>query len=456
MGKSINLLEGKITPTLVKLAIPIMGTSLIQMGYNLVDMIWIGRLGSGAVAAVGAAGLFMIMAYGVTCIPKIGGQVSIAQSLGCDKKNSAVRYASASLQIGVFLGLIFGFICILFNRQMIDFFKLSGDSVIKNARIYLVIVCGLVIFQVLDQVIGSIFNAMGNTVITFKVTTIGLLINLVLDPMLIFGIGPFPRLEVAGAAIATVLAQVIVFIIYLNVAIKEEVIFRKIRILRKCSKESYFTIFRIGLPSAMHEVIFSSISMVIARLIAGYGDAAIAVQKVGGQIESMSWMMAGGFSVAINTFIAQNYGAGRLDRLEKGFKSAFIIMSVWGLFTSFLLMVFPGFFFRIFINEPDVIPMGIDYLRIIALSEIFMCMEGVATGAFQGLGKTVYPSICSVIFNLFRIPAAIFLSRTSLGLNGIWWALTISCVLKGTVIPLWYISIFRKVKKSMSKNVSLS
>lgn len=452
MSKSINLLEGRITPTLIRLAIPIMGTSLIQMGYNLVDMIWIGRLGSGAVAAVGAAGLFMIMAYGVTCIPKIGGQVSIAQSLGCGKKDSAVKYASCALQIGAALGFVFGIICIIFNRQMIEFFKLSEASVVKNARIYLIIVCGLVIFQFLDQIIGSIFNAMGNTVTTFKVTTIGLFINLILDPILIFGIGPFPRLEVAGAAIATVLAQIIVFIIYFKVALKEEIIFRKIRIFTKHPKENYHTIIRIGFPSAMHEVIFSSISMVIARIIAGYGDSAVAVQKVGGQIESMSWMMAGGFSVAINTFIAQNYGAGRIDRLERGFKSAFIIMSAWGVFTSFLLIAFPGFFFKIFINEPDVIPMGIDYLRIIAISELFMCMEGVATGAFQGLGKTVYPSICSVVFNFFRIPAAILLSRTVLGLNGIWWALTISCILKGTVIPLWYIYVFKKLKKSMNYN----
>ncbi len=454
MGKNVNLLEGRITPTLIRLAVPIMGTSLIQMGYNLVDMIWIGRLGSSAVAAVGAAGLFMIMAYGVTCIPKIGGQVSIAQSLGCGEKDSAVKYAASTLQIGIFLGIAFGLICIAFNKQMIDFFKLSDPVVVYNARAYLIIVCGLVIFQFLDQIIGSIFNAMGNTVTTFKVTTIGLLINLVLDPLLIFGIGPFPRLEVVGAAAATVLAQMIVFIIYLNTALKEKVIFRHIRILNKYSKEYYNTIIRIGLPSAMHEVIFSSISMVIARIIAGYGDAAVAVQKVGGQIESMSWMMAGGFSVAINTFIAQNYGAGKVDRLEKGFKSAFIIMSVWGVFTSFLLVAFPGFFFKIFIKEPDVIPMGIDYLRIIALSELFMCMEGVATGAFQGLGITIYPSICSVVFNFFRIPAAIFLSGTSLGLNGIWWALTFSCVLKGAVIPLWYISVFRKVKRSMINNLA--
>ena len=146
--------------------------------------------------------------------------------------------------------------------------------------------------------------------------------------------------------------------------------------------------------------------MVIARLIAGWGDAAVAVQKVGSQIESISWMMAGGFSTAVNAFIAQNYGAGKVEKDRKGYHTSMIIMAVWGAITSFLLLVFPEFFFRIFITEEEVIPMGVDYLRIIGISEIFMCLEGAATGAFQGMGRTVPPSVTGIVFNTLRIPTA--------------------------------------------------
>lgn len=447
MSKNVNLLDGSIIGSMSRLAFPIMGASLIQMGYNLVDMIWIGRLGSGAVAAVGAAGMFLWMANGVTTVPRIGGQVTVGQKLGAGQQKEAAEYAACALKMGLFLGIIYGLICALFNKPLISFFKLNSPEVITEARWYLVIAGGLLIFFFLDQVIGGILAAMGNTVTTFRVTTVGLVINLVLDPVLIFGLGPFPRLEVIGAALATVFAQMIVFLLYLKAIWNEPVIFRNLRLLRRSNRVHLNEIVKIGLPSALQDVLFSAISMVIARFVAGYGDAAVAVQKVGGQIESISWMMGGGFAMAVNSFVAQNYGAGKIERVRKGFRTAIMIMGIWGLFNTFLLMTFPKFFFSIFISEPDVIPMGVDYLRIIGISEVFICLEGAATGAFQGLGKTVPPSIVGITFNALRIPAALLLSHTALGLNGIWWVLTVSCIFKGAILPLWYHFGFNKMVK---------
>lgn len=447
MSKNVNLLDGSIISSMSRLAFPIMGASLIQMGYNLVDMIWIGRLGSGAVAAVGAAGMFLWMANGVTTVPRIGGQVTVGQKLGAGQQKEAAEYAACALRMGLFLGIIYGLICALFNKPLISFFKLNSPEVIAEARWYLVIAGGLLIFFFLDQVIGGFLAAMGNTVTTFRVTTVGLVINLVLDPVLIFGLGPFPRLEVIGAALATVFAQMIVFLLYLKAIWNEPVIFRNLHLLRRSNRVHLNEIVKIGLPSALQDVLFSAISMVIARFVAGYGDAAVAVQKVGGQIESISWMMGGGFAMAVNSFVAQNYGAGKIERVRKGFRTAIMIMGIWGLFNTFLLMTFPKFFFSIFISEPDVIPMGVDYLRIIGISEVFICLEGAATGAFQGLGKTVPPSIVGITFNALRIPAALLLSHTALGLNGIWWVLTVSCIFKGTILPLWYHFGFNKMVK---------
>lgn len=446
MKKKIDLLEGPIAATLSRLAFPIMGTSLIQMGYNLVDMIWIGRLGSNAVAAVGAAGMFMWLANGVTTIPRIGGQVAVGQNLGANDQAAAAEYARGALRMGAFLGILYGILTLLLNRQLIGFFRLNSPEVIWDARVYLMITCGLVVFSFLDQVLGGILAAMGNTVTTFRVTTIGLLMNLVLDPILIFGIGPVPGMKVAGAALATVFAQLIVFLLYLRAVWEEDVIFKNLHFLKKTRKSYIDELVKIGFPAAIQDALFSMISMVIARLIAGWGDAAVAVQKVGSQIESISWMTAGGFSTAVNAFIAQNYGAGKRERIKKGYHTAMLIMAAWGVFTSFLLLVFPEFFFRIFITEEDVIPMGVAYLRIIGISEVFMCLEGAATGAFQGMGKTVPPSVTGIVLNALRIPMAILLSATPLGLNGVWWALSISCVLKGVVLPLWFSVVYKKIE----------
>ena len=425
MRKKIDLLEGSIAGTLARLAFPIMGTSFIQMGYNLVDMIWIGRLGSNAVAAVGAAGMFMWLANGFTMIPRIGGQVSVGQRLGAGNPEEGAEFARGALRMGAFLGVLYGIISLLLNKQLIGFFNLNSPDVIWDARVYLMITCGLIVFSFLDQVIGGILAAMGNTVTTFRVTTVGLVINLILDPLLIFGIGPLKGMGVAGAAFATVFAQIIVFVLYLRAVWREPIIFGRIHLCVRTPKQHIREIVKIGLPSAMQDALMSMISMVIARFIAGWGDAAVAVQKVGSQIESISWMMAGGFSTAVNAFIAQNYGAGKKKRIKKGYRKAIEIMAVWGVITTLLLWVFPEFFFKIFIKEPDVIPMGVDYLRIIGISEIFMCLEGAATGAFQGIGKTVPPSVTGILFNALRIPAAMLLSATDLGLNGVWWALSL-------------------------------
>lgn len=139
------------------------------------------------------------------------------------------------------------------------------------------------------------------------------------------------------------------------------------------------------------------------------------------------------FSVAINSFVAQNYGAHNFSRAGRGYRAAMISMTVWGIFCSLLLILCGGWLFQLFITEPDVVPMGINYLTILGFSQMFMCWEGVNTGAYCGFGKTLPPSIVGIVFTAARIPAALILSSTSLGLDGIWWSLSISSVCKGTL-----------------------
>lgn len=452
MRKNINLLDGPILPSMARLAMPIMGTSLMQMAYNLTDMIWIGRISSNAVAAVGAAGMYLWLSSGFSTLARVGGQVLAGQSLGAGKQEKAVGYARAALQMGVLFGFLYGLIAILANKPLIGFFCLNSESVIHDARIYLVITCGGVVFTFLNQILTGLLTAMGNSGVTFKATAIGLMINVVLDPVLIFGIGPFPRMEAAGAAIATVLAQVIVFVVYVLIIRKDPIIFSHLHILHRTPVKVHGEIVRLGLPIAVQSLIFTGISMIIARLIAGWGDAAVAVQKVGSQIESISWMTADGFGSAVNAFTAQNYGAGEKKRVKKGYASAMGVMMAWGVFTSFVLIAFPEVLFRIFITEANVIPMGVDYLRILGFSQLFMCTESASAGTFQGLGRTLPPSVVGIVFTALRIPLAMALSRTGLELNGIWWSITLSSVLKGTILPAWLILFFGTASKRRARS----
>lgn len=437
MRRYINLLEGPILPSLGALAAPIMATSLIQMAYNLVDMIWIGRIGANAVAAVGAAGMFMWFSNGLATLAKMGGQIKVGQSLGKEDRLQAAAYAHAAILLSIFLALVFSLICIVFAQPLIAFFKLHSAQVAADARSYLIITCGLVIFSFLNQIYTGIFTAMGNSRTSFAATSIGLVLNLLLDPMFIFGFGPIPALGVSGAAIATVLAQAIVTLIFWIAAKTDDVLFPHIHLFSRADQRALLEILRLGLPSALQSMLFSCISMVIARMIAAWGDGAVAVQKVGSQIESISWMSAEGFAAALNSFTAQNYGAGHARRIEQGFALSVRIMLGWGILTTAVLLFFPGFIFRIFINDPAIQPMGVDYLRILALSQAFMCLEYTAAGAFNGLGRTLPPSIVSVVLTAIRIPLAAAL-MSWLGLNGVWWAITLSSFAKGTLLFGWF------------------
>lgn len=454
MKTRINLLEGKILPALSALALPIMATSLIQMAYNLIDMIWIGKIGASAVASVGAAGMFMWLSNGLATLAKMGGQIKVGHALGAQKKEDATSYAQSSIQMGIVFAIGFGILSVVFADEMIGFFQLNSAQVIQDAKLYLMITCGLVIFSFMNQIFTGILTAMGNSRTSFIATGIGLVLNIVLDPLFIFGFGAIPPMGVAGAAIATVLAQLVVMLLFLYTILRDTVLFCDVHILHSYSSQHTREIFRIGLPSAVQSMLFSGISMVIARLIAGWGDAAVAVQKVGSQIESISWMTAEGYAAALNSFVAQNHGAKNTDRIREGYRLSMIVMLSWGVFCSFVLIVFPQLIFQVFIQEAEVLPMGVDYLRILGVSQLFMCMEITTAGAFSGLGKTLPPSIVSITLTGARIPMAILLGRW-LGLNGVWWAITVSSIGKGIVLLGWFlrdIKLTSMVSHKMCRN----
>ena len=447
MKTHINLLEGKILPALSALALPIMATSLIQMAYNLIDMIWIGKIGASAVESVGAAGMFMWLSNGLATLAKMGGQIKVGHALGAQKKEEAASYAQSSMQMGIVFAVFFGILSVVFADGMIGFFQLNSTQVIQDAKLYLMITCGLVIFSFMNQIFTGILTAMGNSRTSFIATGIGLVLNIVLDPLFIFGFGFIPAMGVAGAAIATVLAQLVVMLLFLYTIVKEPVLFCDVHMLQAPDITHTKEIFQIGLPSAVQSMLFSGISMVIARLIAGWGDAAVAVQKVGSQIESISWMTAEGYAAALNSFVAQNYGAKNTGRIREGYRLSMIVMLSWGVFCSLVLIAFPQVIFQVFIQETEVLPLGIDYLRILGVSQLFMCMEITTAGAFSGLGKTLPPSIVSITLTGARIPMAMLLGKW-MGLNGIWWAITISSIWKGIVLLIWFL---RDMKLTCSK-----
>ena len=440
-----NLTKGPILKTLTKLAIPIMASSFLGTLYNITDMAWIGLLGSKAVAGVGVGGMFTWLSQGLAAMARMGGQVQVAQCIGRGERDRAHGFAQAAVQLATLMGMAYAVISLLFTRQMVAFFQLTDPEAQTAALAYTKIACGLIVFSFLTLTMTGLYTAQGDSKTPFLANLIGLVTNMILDPVLILGPGPFPKLGVVGAAIATVTAQAIVMtIMILGVFIqKKENVLKGISLTAKIPKEYLSGICRIGIPTAIQGMAYCAISMVLTRMVSAYGAEAVATQRVGGQIESISWNTADGFAAALNAFIAQNYGAGKMDRVRKGYRASLWTVGIWGLLISFVFICFPQAIADIFFHEPKAVATAVGYLVIIGLSEAFMCVELTTVGALSGLGRTRLCSIISITFTSARIPLAIILGGL-IGLSGIWWALSVTSIVKGIIFTCTFLWITRK------------
>lgn len=434
--KQLDLTDGPILKTLTELAVPIMASSFLGTVYNITDMAWIGLLGSKAVAGIGVGGMYVWLSQGLVSLARMGGQVNAAQALGRRDRRSAVNYSCAAIQLTLLFAVLFSAICLGFTDPLLDFFQIGDALSFKYAKIYMQITCGLIIFSYLTFTLTGLYTAQGDSKTPLKANLAGLITNMILDPLLILGAGPFPRLEVAGAAVATVTAQALVLAVLLAGIFRNRTtdnILQEIRLFSIMDGQYYRSVFRIGVPTAVQGSVYCMISMVLTRMVAVFGPGAIATQRVGGQIESVSWNTADGFGAALNAFMAQNYGAKKPDRIRKGYKISFRVLAAWGLFIAALFVIFPRPMARLFFHEEDVITTAVGYLTIIGYSEPFMCIELMTVGALSGLGRTKLCSIISICLTGARVPLALLLTKTPLGLDGVWWALSLSSIVKGIV-----------------------
>jgi putative MATE family efflux protein len=418
-------------------------------------MIYIGRLGSSAVAGVGTAGFFTWFAMAFILISRIGAEIGVAQSIGRDNIKDAKKYAKNTLILNIALGVIYGAFLIIFRKQLIGFFNLENKNVVDMAVDYLVIIALGINFYFINPVFTGIYNGTGDSKTPFKFNVVGLISNIILDPILIFGLGPIPAMGVKGAAIATVFAQIIVTILFILSA-KKSILIKDFS-FKEFDMKYMKGIFKYGLPVAFQNGLFCIFAMIIARIIAGWGEVPVAVQKVGSQIESISWMTAGGFQTAISTFVGQNYGAGKWDRITKGYKLGMISVGVLGVFATVLLIFGAAPIFSFFIPEEGTLPYGIAYLKILGVSQLFMCIEIATEGAFNGMGNTMPPSVVSTVLTGLRIPLALVLSSPNLlGLNGVWWSISITSILKGIVLFIWFMIHLKSINSKEEKQGKLT
>ena len=430
-----DLTQGNIINKLLLVALPIIGTQFIQMSYNLTDMFLLGRVGSDAVAASGTAGMYLWLSNGLLMIGRMGAEIGVSQNLGRRDLRAARKYAQNSMFLALILGLFLLVVYMAFSKSLIGFFNIREIHVAHDARIYLMITAMAIPATFLSGVVAGTFNASGNSRVPLLINACGLGLNIILDPVFIFALG----LGVKGAAIATLIAQMVVCSLSLLALIKrKDRPFDKFLFFSKPEKRRLIQILRWSIPIGAESMLFTFLTMFISRFVSAYGAEAIAVYRVGNQVESLSWLIGVGFSTAVTAFVGQNFGAGKWNRIRQGSRTSFLLLSGWGMLVTLVLFFLGGIIFRLFLPEEELVDMGRTFLKILAMCQIISCLEAVSAGAFRGLGKTVPPFITSFTTNALRIPLAYILSTHGMGLNGIWLSITIGASARGLWLFFWY------------------
>lgn len=446
MVKSKDLTKGPIFIQLLTLALPIITNSLFQMAYNFFDIMWLGKLGKEELASVAAMGYIIWFGVSVVFSAKIGSEVGISQSIGKKDNDSAVKFSRNAIKLTVLWGVFFGILCFFLAEGItVNIFDLKGENSVQFAADYLKISSIGFAFLFLNMVFSGIYNGLGNSILPLIVNAIGLILNIVLDPLLIFGYFGFPALGTSGAAIASVIAQITVTITFLII------LFNKHQSLIAIKRFFYFDIdivwriLKVGLPVSAQITLFSIFAMFIASMVTKWGDAPIAVISIGANVESLSWMTASGFSTALGSFVGQNFGAGKWTRIIKGYVSALALSSSFGIIAGLIFFIFPEEVVAFFSTDEEVLEIGSTYMKIVAISQIFMTLEITTAGVFNGMGKSIPPAIVSISSNALRVIFAYILSYyTVTGLDGVWWSISMSSLLKGSVLVIWLMIVFKK------------
>lgn len=429
--KKVDLTKGKVLPVIAALALPIMGSSLMQFTYNLIDMMWVGRLGSDAVASIGSSSLYINIGNAINSLVVIGTGIKVAHAVGKKDNHEVSKYINAGIIINMIIGILFGLILILMGRSFIGFLNLQNAGVEANAYYYLALNAPILFFAFFNMMYTRVMGSFGNNALAFKINGLGVLLNIVLDPICIYVL----KFGVIGAGVSTLIANVIMFLCFrintnglFNYDFDEGLEISKV-----------IEIIALGLPMAFQRVLFNVINIMLAKIIAIFGADAIAAQKVGVQIEGIAYMIIGGLNGAVAGFTGQNFGAKKFKRIKDGYNSALIVGISYALIMAGAFMIFNKPMIRLFISDGPASEIASSYLKVVAFSQVFSAIEMISNGMFTGIGKPKIPASISIIFTSMRIPLALILIKP-FGINGVWMSICISSIIKGICAYVIYVT----------------
>lgn len=410
---------------LAVMSLPMMLSMLVQALYNAVDAMFVARLSEEALTAVSLAFPFQNTMIAVGVGSGIGVSAIVSRHLGRGDPAAAERTANVQNFLSIGYSLVFALLGGLFARRF--FLLQTGEGrIVEYGTTYLSICSLFCLGMFFGQNWEKLLTAAGNSVQSMICQAAGAVVNIILDPVLIFGLGPFPRLEVAGAAWATVIGQVVAALMAYFFCRKYN---RAIRFrLRQMlpSLPIVREICSIGIPSALTVFLGSAITYGMNAIVLPFSTTAAAVFGVWIKLQYFAFMPVFGMNNGTIAIYSYNFGSGRLDRVKATLRLALLVCAGVNLLAGAVYALFPGTMLGLFHASEGMLAMGIPALRICALSLVFGGFSVLCSSSFQSLGYsglTLLVSICRQV--VFSLPLAWLLSRTGI-LERVWLAIPIS------------------------------
>ena len=431
-----DLTQGSVSTLLAKLTLPMVWGVFAVIAFNLVDTFFVAKLGTNELAAMSFTFPVVTVLGSISMGLGTGTSSVVARAVGQGDRQTVKRLTTNSLTLSVLIVAVFVAIGLL---TLDPLFRLLGaeDALLPLIREYMLVWYLGMVFLVVPMVGNSAIRAAGDTTIPSAIMTISAGVNILLDPLLIFGFGPIPAMELQGAALATVIARATTLVASLMVLHYRE------RMLLWCLptwdtvRGCWRSILAVGLPAAASNMVSPVAIGFITRLMAGYGPAAVAGFGIASRVESFSLIAILALTASIGPFVGQNWGAKSYDRVVTALNLSFRFCLVYGVVVAALLAIFAVPIARVFNTNLEVVSISRQYLTIVPITYVAAGAIYIASSTFNALGKPV-PSLVMTFSRMlvFYVPLA-YLGSWLFGVTGVFAAAAIANAAVGLGAFLW-------------------
>ena len=429
--------EKPILPLLLSLALPSMISMLVNSLYNIIDSIFVAKMGESAMTAISLVYPVQNLIISIAVGFGVGINAMIALYLGAEKKEKANSIATQGMVFSIIHGIILTIIGIIIMPQFLKLF--TSDTTIINLGIrYSNIVLSFSVIVMLGVTFEKVFQSVGKMVIAMISLVAGCIVNIILDPIMIFGLGPIPAMGIEGAAWATCIGQTVTLLIYIIAYLLKAINIKMSFKYLKPGNLICWKVYSIGIPASLNMALPSLLVSALNGILSSFSPMYVVILGIYYKLQTFIYLPANGIIQGMRPILSYNYGAKEYKRVKKIYNISLLLILGIMFFGMILCLVIPNQLLGMFTDNPETIKAGVIALRIISIGFIVSAFSIAASGALEALGKGLNSLIISLLrYVLIIIPLA-FLLSLPFGVNGVWNAFWITELITAVIAYIIY------------------